>query len=76
MEKFDSDFTVRLLVSYFYLTKYLGAKDDINGYSVFCAAFNSKEGFYTDNVLDDNPNVKPIRTTLKNFLLICKDINK
>ena len=68
LEGFDNDMSKRLLVLYFYFTKYIAARFEIDGMSVAAMCCDDKHAWYTDNLLDDNKAVNIVRAMYMDLL--------
>jgi hypothetical protein len=69
--KYDNELSSRLMILYFYFTKYIANRWDVRGMSVFAACEDAKgEGYYTDNLLDGNKTVMRERFMHKAYIRI------
>jgi hypothetical protein len=55
---YDEDLSIRLMLLYFYFTKYITARWDIEGMAVCAAAADGENVWYTDNLLNDKPVIR------------------
>jgi hypothetical protein len=61
LSRFDNELSVRLMILYFYFTKYITSRWDVSG--MFCAtlASDGNKITYTDNLLDDSKDFMWLR---------------
>jgi hypothetical protein len=53
LDKYDTDITVRLMVLYFYFTKYIANRWNVEGFQVSTIIDDGEVFHYTDNTLED-----------------------
>ena len=67
---YDIDLATKLMVMYFFFTKYITASFDTKPYTVYTACFHHDgDGMYTDNLLDDFDNILNVRYKIKGMFL-------